>query len=212
MAMEQPTVYVVDDDPSIRKTLPRGLRRRGLNVEAYESAQEFLDAYSPEQPGCLILDLSMPGMDGLELQQVLIKRNITIPIIFITGHGGVPQSVQALRAGAIDFLEKPFLPDTLVIRIDEAFVQDRKVRSEKQKHASIRLRFERLTDREQEVCQLMLDSQANLSSKEMARTLGISHRTVEQHRSRVLEKTQAKSASELLSLASLVGLAPSYLD
>ncbi len=209
MTIEQPIVYLVDDDPSIRKTLPRGLRRRGFNVEAFESAQEFLNTYSPGQPGCLVLDLSMPGMDGLELQQELINRDITIPIIFITGHGGVPQSVQALRAGAIDFLEKPFMPDMLVDRIAEAFIQDQKLRSERQHLASIRKRFERLTSREQEICQLMLDNQGKLSSKEIAKILAISHRTVEQHRSRVLEKTGAKSVANLLTLASQIGLASS---
>jgi len=206
MVDKQPIVYLVDDDPSVRKTLPRGLKRRGLNVEAFDSAQEFLDTYSTEQPGCLILDLSMPGMDGLELQQELIHRKITIPIIFITGHGSIQQSVQALRAGAIDFLEKPFLPDTLANRIAEAFAQDQKTRDKGKKMASIRSGFERLTSREQEVCQLLLIRQARLSSKEIARELGISHRTVEQHRSRIMEKTNAQSVSELLSLAALIDL------
>lgn len=206
MVNKQPIVYLVDDDPSVRKTLPRGLKRRGLNVEAFDSAQEFLDDYSTEQPGCLILDLSMPGMDGLELQQELIHRKITIPIIFISGHGGIQQSVQALRAGAIDFLEKPFLPDTLANRIAEAFAQDQKTRDNGKKIASIRSGFERLTSREQEVCQLLLIRQARSSSKEIARELGISHRTVEQHRSRILEKTNTQSVSEMLSLAALIDL------
>lgn len=206
MTTEQPTVYLVDDDPSVRKALPRGLRRRGLTVEAFDSAQNFLDNYTPGQPGCLILDLSMPDIDGLELQQELINRKITIPIIFITGHGGVQQSVQALRAGAIDFLEKPFLPDTLANRIAEAFAQDQKNHDEMQKIVLIRKGFERLTNREQEICQLILDSQATLSCKDMARELGISHRTVEQHRSRILEKTNAQSVSELLSLADYIKL------
>lgn len=206
--IKEPTVYLVDDDPAVCKTLPRGLKRRGLHVEAFSSARLFLDAYSPEQPGCLILDLSMPDMDGLELQQELLNRDITIPIIFITGHGSVSQSVQALRAGAIDFLEKPFLPEILAERVEEALLQDQEFRGENQKLAAIRERFERLTDREKEVCQLLLDNEASLSSKEIARTLHISHRTVEQHRSRVLEKTHAKSASDLLSLASLIGLVP----
>ena len=209
MSINQPTVYLVDDDPAVRKTLPRGLTRRGLHVEAFGSAQSFLDAYLPELPGCLILDLSMPDMDGLELQQELISRGITIPIIFITGHGGVPESVRAIRAGAIDFLEKPFMPDTLAKRVEEALTKDQETRSATQQLTAIRQRFERLTDREKQVCQLLLDSEANLSSKEIAKTLDISHRTVEQHRSRVLQKTHAKSASDLLSLATLIGLIPS---
>jgi len=206
MASEQPTVFLVDDDPAVRKALPRGLERRGMNVEVFDSAQLFLDTYSSERPGCLVLDLSMPELNGLELQQELINRGITIPIIFITGHGGVPESVQALRAGAIDFLEKPFPPSTLVRRIDEAFAIDQETRKEALKLNVIRERFARLTDREKEVCQLLLDSEANLSSKEMAKKLDISHRTVEQHRSRVLEKTKAKSATDLLFLANLIGL------
>lgn len=206
MEIKQPIVYLVDDDPSVRKTLPRGLKRRGFNVEAFDSAQEFLNNYSPEQSGCLILDLSMPGMDGLELQQELINRKIAIPIIFITGHGGIQQSVKALRAGAIDFLEKPFLPGTLADRIAEAFAQDQKTRDKLKKMALIRKGFERLTSREQEICQLLLTSQAQLSSKDIARELGISHRTVEQHRSRILEKTGAQSVSELLTLAALIEL------
>ncbi len=206
MSTVQSTVFLVDDDPSVRKTLPRGLIRRGFQVNAYESAKAFLDAYSTDQPGCLVLDLSMPEMDGLELQRELTHRNIAIPIIFITGHGGVPQSVQALKAGAIDFLEKPFLPDVLIRRIEEAFLQDQSTRSEQQKLASIREHFNRLTDRENEVLRLILEHQANLSSKQMAEILGISHRTVEQHRSRVLEKTQAKSTSNLLAMATLIGL------
>lgn len=212
MSNEKPTVFLVDDDPAVRKALPRGLKRRGMNVQVFESAQLFLDAYLPEQPGCLILDLSMPDMDGLELQQELSNRDITIPIIFITGHGTVSQSVRALRAGAVDFLEKPFLPDTLVKRIEEALIKDQDIRREYQKLALIRERFERLTDREKEVCQLLLDNDASLSSKEIARTLDISHRTVEQHRSRVLEKTHAKSASDLLLLASLIGLTPPKME
>lgn len=212
MANEQAIVFLVDDDPAIRKTLPRGLMRRGFNVMAFDSARSFLASYTPEQRGCLILDLSMPDMDGLELQQELISRDITIPIIFITGHGGIPESVQALKAGAIDFLEKPFLPDTLALRIAEAFAQDQATRSEKHDLEEIRTRFNRLTEREHEICQLLLNNQAKLSSKEIGQTLGISHRTVEQHRSRILEKTHAKSVAELMSLASRIKLSPFELN
>ena len=212
MVIEQPTVFLIDDDPVIRKVLTRGLRRRGLKIEAFQSAHEFLNTYSPEQRGCLILDLSMPEMDGLELQQELINRNFTIPIIFITGNGGILQSVQALKAGAIDFLEKPFLPETLASSIADALAHDQEIRSEKYNIALIQARFDLLTNREQEVCQLLLDNEVNLSSKEMASKLSISHRTVEQHRSRVLEKIGVKSTFELQSLAALIGLTPSNVD
>jgi len=212
MTIEPRKVYLVDDDPAVRKTLRRGLERRGFSVETFKSAQEFLDCYHPKQPGCLVLDLSMPEMDGLELQQELVNRDIKIPIIFITGHGGVPQSVQALKAGAIDFLEKPFLPDSLTARIEAGLIQDKINRDEKQKIESIRIKFGLLTEREREVAQLMLDNDANLSNKQMAKILGISPRTIEQHRSRVLEKTHAKSAAHLRSLASLIGLTPANTE
>ena len=212
MVTEQPCVYLVDDDPAVRKTLPRGLRHYGFTVEAFESASHFLDNYNSDLPGCLVLDLSMPDMSGLELQQLLFDRNMSIPIIFITGHGDVPQSVQALRAGAIDFLEKPFLPSTLVKRIEEAFEQDRKTRQRQEKLQVIRERFDRLTDREQGILQLILQSKTALPSKEMARQLNISHRTIEHHRSRILEKTATKTISELKFLAARIGVITDSVD
>lgn len=205
MSINKPVVFLVDDDPAILKVLPRALKRHGLDVQAFPSAAEFLDSYS-DTPGCLVLDLSMPGMTGLELQIELSNRALDIPIIFITGHGGVRQSVQALKGGAIDFLEKPFLPETLLQRIEEALLQDSKIRSRLQRNFDIRSQFSRLTEREHDVFRLLIDSDEVPSSKVMARTLGISHRTVEHHRSRMLEKTRTKSVSELLALAREVGL------
>lgn len=200
-----PIVFLVDDDPAILKALPRALRRHGLEVQPYGSAAEFLDAYASE-PGCLVLDLSMPEMSGLELQQELIERQIELPIIFITGHGGVPESVQALRAGAIDFLEKPFLPEVLLQRIDEAMAQDKKIRQQTLEQENIRSRFSRLTEREYDVFRLLIKDREIPSSKEIARELGISHRTVEHHRSRMLEKTRTRSVPELRALAKEVGI------
>jgi len=205
MAGDKPMVFLVDDDPAVLKALPRALRRHGLDVEAFSSAREFLASYA-DRPGCLVLDLSMPEMSGLELQQELIRLELEIPIIFITGHGGVPQSVQALRAGAVDFLEKPFLPQTLRQRIDEAIAQDKKTRVKAAHKKDIRLRFERLTEREYEVFRHLVDKDSAPSSKEIARTLGISHRTVEHHRSRILEKTATKSVQELKTLAMEAGI------
>ncbi len=205
MLTHKPVVFLVDDDPAILKALPRALKRHGLDVQAFESAREFLEVYDKE-PGCLILDLSMPDMTGLELQRELIRLEIEIPIIFITGHGGVSESVQALRAGAIDFLEKPFLPEVLLQRIDEAITQDLKVRTHSLQQDKIRSRFARLTERERDVFRLLVAGREIPSSKEMARTLGISHRTVEHHRSRMLEKTKTKSVSELRALAKEVGV------
>jgi len=203
--MEQ-TVFLVDDDPSVLRTFPRALKRRGFNVQAFESAQSFLDAYTTDKAGCLVLDLSMPGMNGLELQEVMHEKGIELPIIFITGHGGVKDSVKALRAGAIDFLEKPFEPETLLERIGEAFEQDATTRIEQEKIAEIHQRFEQLTDREQEVLDHLLAEPATVSSKGIAQSLGISHRTVEQHRARILEKTNTQSLPELVMLAQQVGI------
>ena len=203
--MYKPIVFLVDDDPAILKALPRALRQHGLDVEPYGSALEFLDGYD-DQPGCLVLDLSMPDMTGLELQAELAQRQITIPIIFITGHGGVPESVQALRAGAIDFLEKPFLPETLLQRIEEALEQDHRDRAQSKKEGEIRSRFARLTDRERDVFRMLVESSEVPSSKVMARELDISHRTVEHHRSRILEKTQTASIPELRALVKELGL------
>jgi len=200
------TVFIIDDDASILKTLPRGLSRRGFDVQSFESASEFLAAYDESQSGCLVLDLSMPEMDGLELQKELQSRGIRIPIIFMTGHGGVPESVKALRAGAIDFLVKPFQPEVLVTRIQEAFLQDQKNRTAEQKIQAMKQRFERLTDRENEVLRCLMADPKKVSSKLIARELGISHRTVEQHRGRILEKTNTSSLPELISVALQAGI------
>jgi len=205
MFMYKPVVFLVDDDPSILKALPRALRQHGLEVEAYASATEFLEAYT-DKPGCLVLDLSMPDMTGLELQTELSRRQINIPTIFITGHGGVPESVQALRAGAIDFLEKPFMPEMLLQRIEEALAQDHKNRVRLKEEEDVRSRFARLTDRERDVFRLLVENSTVPSSKIMARELDISHRTVEHHRSRILEKTQTSSIPELRALVKELGL------
>ncbi len=207
MEVENQTVFIVDDDPSVLRTLPRALMRRGYNVEAYESGHDFLQANAGVKPGCLILELSMPGMSGLELQQELLELDSRMPIIFITGHGGVPESVKAMRAGAIDFLEKPFEPEILIERIEEALAKDKENQREYQKQKQTRQRFERLTNRERDVLDcLLLSDTKKVSSKGVAQVLGISHRTVEQHRSRILEKTQTSSLPELISSAKLAGL------
>lgn len=212
MATEQPTVFLVDDDPAIRKSMPRALGKRGLNVETFESAQSFLDNYQADRSGCLVLDLRLPAMDGLELQQELAQRNMSIPIIFITGHGDIPHSVQALKAGAIDFLEKPFRQETLLQRIEEAFAEDQKLRAAKRQEDTMHSRFARLTDRERDVMRLLVSGPANPSSKEIARELSISHRTIDHHRARVMEKTGARSIAELVRMAHLAGLVSSESD
>lgn len=203
---EQPRVFLVDDDAAIRRSLSSLLLRRGISVDSFASAESFLEQYDAEMHGCLVLDLSMPGMSGLELQQALREKAARLPIIFITGDGNIPQSVQAIKSGAIDFLEKPFEIDTLFERIDEAFAQASMHRAEEEYRSSVRSRFDSLTERERDVMRLLI-ADAAASSKSIAATLGISHRTVDHHRARIMEKTRSRSVAELVRLASWAGVA-----
>lgn len=196
-----PVIFIVDDDADIRTSLSRALNTRGYATQVFASAQEFLDGYDTAQSGCLILDFGMPGMSGLELQQVLVQRGRALPIIFITGHGGVPEAVEAMKYGAIDFLEKPFRQDMLVTRIDAALKIDAQARQQDDKSKTTRNRFERLTDREREIAEFLVSNPANSSSKDVARHLGISPRTVDHHRARILEKMNVNSVAELVDLA-----------
>ena len=196
MQMEYPVVFLVDDDPSILKTLPGALAAHGLEVRAYSSAQEFLNNFNCEH-GCLVVDLNLPEVNGLELQDELKRIKCSLPIIFITGNGRVPDSVKALRAGAIDFLEKPFKTERLLKSINEAFQQDILNIERKNQQNSMRERVQSLTNREKLILKLLVESDEIPSSKEIARALDISHRTVEHHRSRVLEKIGVSSVWEL---------------
>lgn len=200
-----PRVFVVDDDPDIRSSLSRALGKRGLQVQVFASAQAFLDAYDGQEPGCLILDHGMPDMTGLELQKHLNKHEYPLEIIFITGHGGVPESVQAIKGGAVDFLEKPFRQSVLFERIQTAFVINRKRLSERRKIQMARARFDRLTAREQEIVDRIVSAPSEASSKEIGLFLGISHRTVDHHRARILEKLEVKSVAELIALVQKAG-------
>lgn len=200
MSSSDLVVFVIDDDEDIRSALTRSLGIRGYTVEAFGSAQAFLDAYSPDFLGCIILDQGMPGMTGLELQQVLVQKGQALPIIFITGHAGVPESVQAMKAGALDFLEKPFRPEVLVGRIEAAFETLTRTSNARQKAVTAKERLDTLTTREYEIVSLMVSDQANTTSKEIARTLDISPRTVDHHRARILEKLQTKSIVEVATL------------
>ncbi|MBT8136148.1 MAG: response regulator [Gammaproteobacteria bacterium] len=175
------------------------LTRRKLSVATFESAAQFLAEVDPDRPGCLLLDLSMPEMDGLQLQQELSQRGITLPIIFITGQGDIPNSVRAIKAGALDFMEKPFRLEALLQRINEAFAADAGAREARQRQEEDRSRFQRLTPRELDVMKAMIAGAA--TSKEVAKDLGISNRTVDHHRARIMEKTGARSVAELASLA-----------
>lgn len=190
-------VYVVDDDFSVRDSLTLFLNSAGLEVKSFESANAFLAAYDPQHPACLVLDIRMPGLDGLGLQNELNKESILLPVIFISGHAEVPDSARAFRSGALDFLEKPFDNKTLLERIREALNKDVAIRRQQQKKRLLEERLNSLTARENDVLALILN---NHSNKEAARILGISHRTVDVHRAKIMEKMQAANLAELIRM------------
>jgi two-component system response regulator FixJ len=192
-----PIVYIVDDDDAIRAALRLLLKSVGLAATPLSSAQEFLASYQPQQPGCLILDVRMPGMSGLDLQQELNVRGAIIPVIFITGHGDVPMAVEAMQQGAFDFLQKPFRDQDLIDRIQRALAKDQAERTQLQERDRIKERLESLTAREREVLDLVTSGKPN---KIMAADLGVSQRTVEVHRSRVMEKMGASSLAQLVRM------------
>ncbi len=193
----RPTIFVVDDDAAVRDAMKLLLRALGQPVEAYDSGGEFLDNYREDRPGCLVLDIRMPGMSGLELQQKLNERHSIMPIIFITGHGDVPMAVEAMQAGAVDFIQKPFRDQDLIDRINQALEKDNANRAALGERAEIRKRLETLTPREREVLDLVVHGKAN---KVIAGDLKLSQRTVEIHRARVMEKMQASSLAHLVRM------------
>jgi len=199
------TVYLIDDDSSVRKMLEASLTLHGFAVQSFSSAEEFLDADCRNIAGCLLLDFKMPGMNGLQLQKMLTDQGLNTPIIFITGHADVPKSVEALKAGAFDFLEKPFSQEALVQIIEQAFKKDQAIRENIELQQQYRNRFEKLTEREFEIMQMLIEGAANHSSKTIAEKLCISPRTIEHHRMRILEKTEAHSVAELVKFASIAG-------
>jgi two-component system, LuxR family, response regulator FixJ len=189
------TVFVVDDNAGVRKSLRALMESEGLAVETYASGEEFLAAYDSERPGCLVLDVRLRRSSGLDLQDELRRRKAMIPIIVLTGHGNVPTSVRALKAGAIDFLQKPTPPDVLLERVRAAIEVDRQARSAATDHAAVRERLARLTRREREVMELLI---AGKTSKEIAAALRVSVRTVEGHRRMVFSKANVSSAAQLV--------------
>jgi two-component system, LuxR family, response regulator FixJ len=197
MQARHPVVMVVDDDTGVRNAMRSLLKSVGLNSQLHSSAQEFLATYDPLQPGCLVLDIRMPGMSGLELQQELNVRGATIPVIFMTGHGDVPMAVEAMQHGAFDFLQKPFRDQDLLDRIQRAIARDDKLRESLGEHAKIRARLDTLTEREREVLDLMILGKQN---KAVAQDLGVSPRTIEIHRARVMEKMDVQSVAELVRM------------
>ena len=194
---ETPTVFIVDDDPAIRFAMQALMDSVNIEHEIYSSGDEFLESVDDHRAGCLVLDIRMPGLGGLELQEELIKRDSTLPIIFITGHGDVPMAVDAMQKGAVDFIQKPFRDQDLLDRIREALKTDAERREEQQKHAEVAERLDRLTNREREVFHLVVTGKPN---KVIAYELGVSQRTVEIHRARVMEKMQARSLADLVKM------------
>lgn len=199
----KPTVFLVDDDQAVRDAINLFLMTKGHLVEQYDSAQGFLDGYRGDKPGCLVLDIRMPGMSGMELQDELTRRDINIPIIFISGHGDVPIAVKAFKAGALDFLEKPFDNHKLLSCIENAIRYDIERRERQEERSAMQARYQQLTPREQQVMVLVAEGKTN---KDIARHLDISHRTVEIHRRRVMEKLGASSVSDLVSVSVLCGV------
>ncbi len=191
-------VYVIDDDASVRKSLARLVRSIGLDVDTFASARDFLVFNPPDRPGCLVLDLKMPGMTGLELQEELTAVNRSIPIIFITGFGNVPASVQAMKAGAVDFLEKPFDDKTLLDAIRRAIRNDFQHRQRMNERRTIRKHWERLTKREKQVFGLVVTGMLN---KQIAFQLGITEKTVKAHRAQVMQKMAVQSLADLVRVS-----------
>ena len=198
-----PTVFLVDDDSAVRDALSLFLESSGLAVKTYASAYEFLKDYQTDWPGCMVLDIRMPGMSGLELQKALLRSHIDIPIIFLTGHGDVPMSVKALKSGAVDFIEKPFNDEQLLDSIHEAIIRDADLRAQKTQNKRVKERYSYLTPREKEVMELVV---LGKSSKEIGKDLDISHRTIDVHRARIMEKMEAKSLPELVNMAHACGI------
>ncbi|MHC4445023.1 MAG: response regulator transcription factor [Planctomycetota bacterium] len=197
-----PTVFVVDDDPSIRRSLRRVIESIGLAVKCYSGAEEFLNKYDPAQSGCLVLDVRMPGVSGLDLQETLSARAIDLPIVFITAYGDVPMTARAMKAGAVDFIEKPFNEQELLDAINRAIEQDTRFRRDQAERANVRQRIAQLTSREREVLSEVVSGKSN---KQIGTELGISEKTVKIHRARVMEKMQANSLPELVVLAQRAG-------
>jgi two-component system response regulator FixJ len=199
----KPTVFLVDDDLGYRQSLRFLLEEAGLDVADFESATAFLQAYEPKIPGCLVLDVRMPEMTGLELQEYMVDERFNLPIIFITGHGDVPMSVEAMKRGAMDFIEKPFEAQSLISAIKQAFARDKERRLSQARKYQIQAMYARLTTREREVMRLVV---AGKSNKQIASALRVSPRTVEVHRARVMEKMESHSLPELINMAVVCGI------
>ena len=196
MTEAAPIVFVVDDDPSVRRAIKRLLESVGLEVQSFGSAPEFLHSI-PDAPSCLVLDIRLPGISGLDFQRVMAEANIHIPIIFITGHGDVPMTVRAMKAGAVEFLTKPFRDQDLLDAVQFALERDRARHQREAEISTLRERFESLSAREREVVAMVVSGMLN---KQIAAEIGTTENTVKVHRSRAMEKMQAQSLAELVKM------------
>jgi FixJ family two-component response regulator len=203
MSENRPAVFVIDDDPSMRSALDDLLRSVGLDVIRSSSAQEFMQAVRPDAPGCLVLDVRLPGMSGLTFQQELAKAGITLPVIFITGHGDVPMTVRAMKAGAAEFLTKPFDHQVLLDAVHAAIERDRARRRDAVSLADLKGRYHELSERERQVMEFVVAGRAN---KQIAAELGLSLVTVKVHRGQVMRKMLARSVAELVRMADRLGV------
>lgn len=203
MSPAKPAVYVVDDDPSVRVAMERLLKSVGLTVETFASAREFLDQATPEWSGCLIVDLRMPEMGGLDLQDQLGASQVSLPVIFLTGYGTVPASVRAMKAGAVDFLEKPVDDQTLLDAVHKALERDREAWRNQAKMQALHQRLAALTPREYEVLTFIISGRLN---KQAAAELGTTEKTIKVHRARIMEKLRCASLAELVRLAERAGI------
>ena len=194
---EVPVVFVVDDDASVRSSLKFLLSTVGLHAEAFDSADSFLRKKCPDVPSCLVLDVRLPGLSGLDFQRDLAARNICIPIVFLTGHGDIPMSVRAMKGGAVEFLTKPFRDQDLLDAVRVGLDRDRARREQEKEMAGLRTRFDSLTSREQEVVSMVV---AGMLNKQMSAELGTAESTVKVQRSRAMEKMQAESLAHLIKM------------
>jgi FixJ family two-component response regulator len=196
-------VFVVDDDSSVREAIESLIQSVGLRVETFETAQEFLRSKRPDVPGCVVLDVRLPGLSGLDLQRELAAHGIKLPVIFITGHGDIPMSVRAMKAGALEFLTKPFRDQDLLDAIQQALERDRTARQHQMETTELRERFDSLTSREREVMGLVV---SGLLNKQIAGELGTSEVTVKIHRNQVMKKMGAGSLAELVRMTEKLGI------
>ena len=203
--MTSPVVHVVDDDELARRGTARLLATAGFEARGYASAHDFLTAIGPDMAGCIILDVRMPDQSGLELQTALAARAVTLPIVFVTGHGQIPDTVAAIQRGAVDFLTKPVNPDALLAAVGRALAQDAGARAVRARQHELRSRYERLTPREREVFLHLIGGQLN---KQVAADLQITERTIKMHRSNILQKLEVDSMAEMVRLAVDLGIPP----